>query len=106
MKKESWTLLWVWNAFIPVHTFNKEEYVALFAFKEAIKWLEQEKENLSELNRKQSKAFKETMKDYRGLLRDYMKSEEENKKLKEELRYYKEKTDFLNKVIVKYQEEK
>ena len=34
------------------------------------------------------------------------KLEEENKKLKEELKYYKEKTDFLNNVIVKYQEEK
>lgn len=32
--------------------------------------------------------------------------EEENKKLKETIEYYKEKCEFLNKVIVKYEEEK
>lgn len=31
--------------------------------------------------------------------------EEENRNLREELRYYKEKTEFLSKVIIKYQEE-
>ena len=37
---------------------------------------------------------------------DYKEKAIENRKLKEELKYYKEKTDFLNNVIVKYQEEK
>ncbi len=50
-EKESWTLLWVWNAFIPVHTFNKEEYVALFAFKETVKWLEKDLLELEEENK-------------------------------------------------------
>ena len=39
------------------------------------------------------------------LQREIRKLEEENKKLKEELKYHKEKSEFLNKVIVKYQEE-
>ena len=85
--------------------FKGKMYVEIRDFECCVRDIQRELENLSELNRKQSKAFKETMKDYRELLRDYMKIEEENKKLKEELKYYKEKTDFLNNVIVKYQEE-
>ncbi len=188
MKKEKseWDLLYVWPAFAPVVRFKGKMYVEIRDFECCVRDIQRELENISELNRKQSKAFKETMKDYRELMRDYMKLEEENKKLKEEremliedlssdkelqqqiaqkqvdyyrenqklkeenkklrfelwesqthrwvdvkdlknkieqqksalkkmektnknlkeeLRYYKEKTDFLNKVIVKYQEE-
>ena len=86
-EKESWTLLWVWTAYLPVKEIKWEFYVKVSDFTRCINELEQEKENLSELNRKQSKAFKETMKDYRELLRDYMKIGEENKKLKEDVDY-------------------
>lgn len=77
MKKESWTLLWVWSAYVFVHECKWEMYVKLEDYKNSV-------ENLRELNRKQSKAFKSAMRDYRELLRDYIKIWEENKKLNEE----------------------
>ena len=74
MKKESWTLLWVWTAYVFVHECKWEMYVKLDDYRNSV-------ENLRELNRKQSKAFKSAMRDYRELLRDYIKIWEENKKL-------------------------
>ena len=48
-------------------------------------------------------AFERVMLD--NVRTEYESSQEVIKKLKEELKYYKEKSEFLNKVIVKYQEE-
>ena len=86
-EKESWTLLWVWTAYFPVKEIKWEFYLTVWDFNKAMNGLESELQNLSELNRKQSKAFKSAMRDYRELLRDYMKLEKENKKLKRENRF-------------------
>lgn len=48
-------------------------------------------------------AFERNMLDNVGA--EYKSLQNVIKELKEELRYYKEKSEFLNKVIVKYQEE-
>ena len=104
-EKESWTLLWVWTAYLPVKEIKWEFYVKVSDFTRCINELEQEKENLSELNRKQSKAFKETMKDYRELLRDYMKIGEENKNLNIKVASLEWEIKWLNSVIEKLREE-
>ena len=98
MTKESWTLLGVWTAYMPTYEFGKNLYVKFDDYKSSI-------DNLSELNRKQSKAFKSAMRDYRGLLRDYMKQEEENKKLNEKVRFLEECLDNKEKLNEKYRKE-
>jgi len=58
----------VWEIIIDLQTKNRD--------------LERELENLRELNRQQTKAFDECLKDYRELVKDYMKQEEELRMLK------------------------
>ena len=45
-EKESWTLLWVWTAYLPVKEIKWEFYVKVSDFTRCINELEQEKENI------------------------------------------------------------
>ena len=131
-KKKIWTLLWVWNAFIPVHTFNGEDYIALFAFKEAIKWLEEEikslrgyADNLDSENdnqaieieelKKENKKLKEELETatkcssqeewkLRNLEKENKELEEENKKLKETIKDHQFYEEKLEHRIIELEE--
>lgn len=80
-EKSEWDLLYIWTAFVPVMRFKGKMYVEISDFECYVRDIQRELENLTELNRKQSKAFEECLKDYRELVKDYMKQEEELKRL-------------------------
>lgn len=67
--------------------------------------LEKENKELKEEIKKWKMVADENWEHYDMMKDDYEELEKENKKLKEKFRYYKTKSEFLNKVIVKYQEE-
>lgn len=71
------------DIYITSHKFGKEFYIRVEDFKDVVdkiqnkyRDLERELKNLKELNRNQTKAFDECLKDYRELIKDYMRLEE------------------------------
>lgn len=67
--------------------------------------LRKENKELKEEVKKRKMVADENWTGYDMMKDDYDELEKENKELKEKFRYYKTKSEFLNKVIVKYQEE-
>ena len=79
-EKESWTLLWVWTAYLPVKEVKWEFYIKASDFTRCIdgmrKELEEENKSLKEEN---SRLKNNAMED----MRVQTKLEEENRKLRE-----------------------
>lgn len=87
MKKESWTLLWVWTTYVEVHTFKWKDYVTVRDFSTTTNALSKEILELEEENKKLKEDLAECD-DLREEL-DYRKRED-----KELRKWIKEHVDY------------
>lgn len=102
MKKESWTLLWVWTVYLPVKEIKWEFYVKVSDFTRCMDSMRNELEEENKNLNKQIEQFKKWVKAWTKIIE---RLEEENKKLNIKVASLEWEIKWLNSTIEKLHKE-